>query len=95
MPKKTKKIEWVKEIKWEEFRNSGLLLFVNSFLHIFGRAIVFDFKKDKKGNQKLKRVYFARCKYRGFDLGSISSSHTALVNFLEKNIKELKKDCSL
>lgn len=91
MPEKTKKIEWVKEIKWEEFRDSGLLLFVNSFLHIFGRAIVFDLKKDKK----LKRVYFARCRYRGFDPKTISNSHTKLVDFLEKNIKDLKKDCSL
>ena len=91
MPAKKKEIKWVEEIEWEELKDSGLLLFVNSFLHIFGRAIVFEFKKDKK----LKRVYFARCRYRGFSPENISNSHTKLTNFLEKNIKDLRKDCSL
>jgi len=28
--------------KWKEFRNSGLLWFINTILHTFGWAIVFD-----------------------------------------------------
>ena len=81
----------VEKLTWEEFKSSGLLWFVNSILHLFGRAIVFEYTKNKK----LKRVYFARCRYRGFDTQSIEKGFVNLTNFLSKNMKELKKDMKL
>ena len=32
---------------WAEFRNTGLLLFTNSFLHIFGWAITLEMEDNK------------------------------------------------
>lgn len=47
---------------WVEFRDSGLLRFVNNFLHIFGWSIVITM--DKAG--EIVSVYPARTKYDGF-----------------------------
>lgn len=86
-------IKWVEELSWEEFRNSGLLWFVNRILHLFGRAICLDYEKDEKGSPtKVKRVYFARCRFRGFDEKTINRGFKNLTNFLETNITDIKKD---
>lgn len=91
MKKIKKEIKWVEELTWEEFKNSGLLWFVNNTLHLFGRAIVFEYTKNKK----IKRVYFARCRFRGFSEKCINKGFNNLTNFLSKNIKELKRDIKL
>lgn len=41
----------VKEKSWEEFRDSGLLWWVNIMLHMFGWAIVYEME-----NGEVKRV---------------------------------------
>ena len=86
---KKEQIKWVEKISWEEFRDSGLLWWINTTLHLFGRAIVFDYEKN---TGKLKEVYFAKCKYRGFDSQNIENGYKNLTKFVGKNIKELKKD---
>ena len=86
-----KEVKWLEELTWEEFKSSGLLWFVNSTLHLFGRAIVFKYTKTNK----IKRVFFARCRFRGFSDKSISKQFANLTNFLSENIKELKKDIKL
>lgn len=48
------------EDNWKEFRDSGLLWWINMILHTFGWAIVVDIK-DKSFIAYPKRV-----KYRGF-----------------------------
>ena len=52
----------VKKESWKEFRESGLLRFVNMFLHIFGWCLMFDIDDD--GN--IQGVYPARCDFDGF-----------------------------
>lgn len=52
----------VTEATWEEFRAAGLLWWINRALHLFGWAIVFEFREDGA----LSRVYPARCRFRGF-----------------------------
>ena len=47
---------------WDEFRSTGLLLFVNTMLHIFGWAIVVKYDDDDSIT-----AYPARVKFRGFD----------------------------
>ena len=91
MKKIKKEIKWIEELTWEEFRSSGLLWYVNTILHLFGRAIVFEFTKFKK----IKKVYFARCRYRGMGEKQINKGFNNLTNFLNENIKELKKDIKL
>lgn len=88
--------KWTEELGWEEFRNSGLLWFVNRILHLFGRAICLDFEEDEKGNlTRVKKAYFARCRFRGFDEKTINNSFKNLTNFLETNIAEIKKDVEI
>lgn len=43
---------------WNEFRDIGLLWFINTILHAFGWAIVYDLDNDL--------AYPAKVKFRGF-----------------------------
>lgn len=70
---------------WEEFRNTGLLWFVNSILHLFGWAIVYE-----KEDGMIKEVYPARVKYRGFDERTNSEGYMKISQYLENNISELR-----
>lgn len=56
--------EW-REESWEKLRETGLLRFLNMFLHIFGWAIQMTVDDDGK----IERVYPIRCKYDGFSEG--------------------------
>lgn len=52
----------LKEKSWEEFRETGMLWWINTILHVFGWTITYAI--DEKGN--IVRVYPARCRFRGF-----------------------------
>ena len=69
-----------------EFRETGLLLFINQILHVFGWAIVFEIDGD---SGKVTNVYPARVKYRGFDNESVSESYLNITKYLNKNVSEL------
>ena len=49
------------KISWQEFRDSGMLWWINMILHTFGLAIAFEMEGGE-----VKEVYPARVKYRGF-----------------------------
>lgn len=70
--------------EWSEFRNTGLLLFINQILHVFGWAIVFDMDGDV-----VKSVYPARVKFRGFSEESVSKSYQKISEFMNENSKDL------
>lgn len=53
----------VGEKTWEEFKDTGLLWFINSILHTFGWAITVETDTASK----ITRVYPARTTMRGFD----------------------------
>ncbi len=74
---------------WEEFRSTGLLLFVNSFLHIFGWAICLDFEDGFVTN-----VYPSRCKFRGFDNEIVSSSYIKLSEWMKDNADKLYEEAT-
>lgn len=76
---------------WGEFRQTGLLLFVNNFLHIFGWAIVFHYDENKN----ITQVIPARVKFRGFDNKDVDKAHIALADHLKENIDELVKEVNL
>jgi len=91
-----KEIKWIEKRSWQEMRDSGLLWFINRMLHLFGRAIVFVYNKDKNNKiTTIKEVYFARCRYRGFDDKSIGENYKKVTNYLKENIKELQEDIEL
>ena len=92
-----KEIKWVTKKTWNEFRKTGLLLLVNQFLHLFGWAIVFDFEtfNKKKDTGKIKEVYPARVKFRGFDPVTVGKSYIKITNYLKKNVDKLLTECKL
>lgn len=71
---------------WEEFRSTGLLLFVNHFLHIFGWALVFEFKN------KVITVYPARVKFRGFPESATEDAFKNITTHIRDSIEELVKE---
>lgn len=72
---------------WEDFRNTGLLLFINSILHAFGWAIVVEFED---GN--IVKAFPARTKFRGFDQLSTEESHHKIANYLAENAPNFPKE---
>ena len=74
---------------WKEFRETGLLTFINQFLHIFGWAIVLSY--DDKTNE-LKEVYPARVSSRGFAYESQIRAYKKLTNYMAENSTQLKKE---
>jgi len=70
----------VAEKSWEEFRETGLFVFINSFLHIFGWSIVMEIDSGK-----ILRVYPARVKFRGFDEKSTEKAYLHITEYMNNN----------
>lgn len=77
----------IEEKSWKEFRESGLLWFINRTLHLFGWAIVLEFEDDE-----IIRAYPARVKFRGFSEDIESDGYTKVSEYLENNIEEINKE---
>lgn len=76
-----------KETTWEEFRESGLLLFINTFLHIFGWVIVVVENED--GTSK---AFPARTSWRGFPEDSMTRAYQKLTKSMQKDLPQLLED---
>lgn len=74
---------------WEEFRNTGLLLYINQVLHIFGWSIVME---QCEVDNSIVDVYPARVKFRGFDNKSVTKSYKKITTYLKNNIQELSDE---
>ena len=72
---------------WEEFIDTGLLLYLNQLLHLFGWVIVYNKYDDGSIS-----VYPARTKYRGFSNESVTNSYSKITKYLSENIEELVED---
>ena len=79
----------VNKKSWEEFRNSGLLWFTNSILHMFGWSIVVEIDEETK---TIKEAYPARVKFRGFSEESNTKGYRNVSKYLQENIEELVKE---
>ena len=77
----------VKKRSWDEFRNSGMLWFVNSILHTFGWAIVLNFEDGKVTN-----AFPARVKFRGFAERDNTSGYKKVSQYMVDNAEELLKE---
>ncbi len=73
---------------WEEFRDSGLLWWINMILHTFGWAIVCELDEGV-----ITQVYPARVKFRGFDPESNDRGYSKVTQYLNENCSELIKEC--
>jgi hypothetical protein len=80
-------IKLITEKTWKEFREAGLLFFINQILHIFGWAICMAVE-----NEEIKRVYPARVKYRGFGEKQIEEGYQQLSKFMADNADDLYKE---
>lgn len=77
----------VTEKSWKEFRDSGLLWFINQTLHLFGWALVMEIE-----GSEIKRVYPARVKFRGFSEEANTDGYIKVSEYLKSNIEELEKE---
>ena len=73
--------------KWNEFRDSGLLWWINRQLHLFGWGIYFDY--DDTG---LLCVRPEKVSFRGFSLESEDKGFKKLTAHLKENIKRLEDE---
>jgi hypothetical protein len=76
--------------EWKEFRETGLLLFINQILHVFGWTIVFELE-----GEEVKAVYPARVKFRGFDAESVGESYKSITHHVRNNIEALQAEVEL
>jgi hypothetical protein len=73
---------------WDEFRNAGLLWWVNRLLHLCGWAIVVCVEQDGS----ISEVYPARVKFRGFDCESESDGFVKLTRYMADIASELLQE---
>lgn len=74
----------IKEKNWTEFRDSGLLWFVNQTLHLFGWALVYDTETGA--------VTPYKCKFRGFTEEINTEGYKKVTKHLQENIEELVEE---
>ena len=77
----------VRKISWEEFRNSGMLWWINMILHTFGLAIVYEMED---GN--VTEVYPASIKYRGFSEKDNTDGYKKVSKYINDNASDLMKE---
>ena len=66
---------------WDEFRDNGLLWFINTILHMFGWAIVVEVD-----NGEVINAYPARVTFRGFS----EESNTTIIDEINSINQRLK-----
>jgi hypothetical protein len=74
---------------WNEFRETGLFMFVNTILHAFGWAIAVGVDRE---TGEVKSCYPIRCKYRGFDGEDQTEMHKKIGTYLKDNADQLEKE---
>lgn len=81
--------DMARKISWTEFRNAGMLWFINCILHAFGFAIAVQY--DEVTNE-ITDVYPLRVKYRGFPETSNDKGYQRLTHYLKNNIDDLVEE---
>ena len=69
---------------WKEFRDTGLLWFINTILHAFGWSIVIEYE-----NGEITDCYPARVKFRGFSEDRNTEGYKQLSDYMYQNSGEL------
>lgn len=72
---------------WKEFRNSGMLWFVNMILHTFGWSIVCNIENDE-----IVEVYPARVKFRGFSQQLNTEGYIKMSQYMKENAETLLEE---
>jgi len=77
------------EKSWNEFRETGLVVFINTILHVFGWAITFLVDNDNNVIQ----TYPSRTRFRGFDKKTVDESYIKISRYMSKNAEQLHNEC--
>lgn len=69
---------------WDEFRKTGLFMFVNTILHAFGWSLVVEVENYKElgDDAPVTRCYPARVKFRGFAEEDQTQMHERISEYL-------------
>ena len=73
---------------WEEFRECGMLWWVNMILHTFGWAICVVVNDDGE----ITDAYPAKVKFRGFDEKSNTEGYIKVSEYIKENAEQLVND---
>jgi hypothetical protein len=79
-----KEVVMVDRKSWQEFRDSGMLWWINMILHTFGWAICVDVEDGE-----IVDSYPARVKFRGFDEDRNTEGYQKVTRYLEDNVEQL------
>lgn len=79
----------VEPATWEQFRDAGLLWWINRGLHLFGWVIVFEV--DPK-TLAVERAYPARTAFRGFDALTEAEGFRRLTDHMLSEPDRLRED---
>ena len=79
------KIQMIDKKTWKEFRDSGMLWWINMILHTFGWAICLDIDNDGS----ISDAYPARVKFRGFSEKNNAKGYQKVSQYMKNNIVEL------
>ena len=73
---------------WDEFRETGLLWFINTILHVFGWAICVEIGEDGL----ISSAYPARVKFRGFKGEINDQGQKKVARYLQQNAENIYED---
>lgn len=76
------------EKTWKEFRDLGMLWWINMILHTFGWAIIYVIEDDGS----ISKVYPARVKFRGFNEKTNTEGYIRISQYINDNCGELLKE---
>jgi hypothetical protein len=76
---------------WQDFRDTGLFMFVNTILHAFGWALVVEVDTDTK---EVTDCYPARVKFRGFAESDQSEMHRKIGSYLQESSDQLAAEAN-
>lgn len=78
----------VQKKRWEEFRATGLLWWINALLHTFGWALVVEVE----GDGTISTAYPARVKFRGFGPSETEEGYRKVSAYLAQNASEINEE---
>lgn len=77
----------VREMSWDALRATGLLTFINGFLHIFGWAICVEYKDGT-----FIRAYPMRTTWRGFKEETWTTAYGKIADYMAENADKIKEE---
>jgi len=75
---------YIEKITWEEFIDTGMLLYINQILHAFGLAIAYE------DGEKLN-VFPIKTNYKGFREKEVTNAYYNLTKFILDNKDSFEK----